>query len=85
MPEPLKFGIEIGLEAGKLLLLSLGCAGGVLLHEPLELVLQQGDLVAELFLLGPQLLPQLGARVDLQVVVPTQHGHIGGHLLELVG
>ena len=76
LPEALEFGVEVSLKAGKLLMLGLGGAGGVFLHEALELGLQQGDLVAKLFLLGPQLLPQGGASVDLQVIVSSQHGHI---------
>ena len=76
LPETLEFGVEIGLQTGKLLLLCLGGAGGVFLHEALKFGLQQGDFVAELLLLGPQLLPKRGARVDLQVVVPSQHGHV---------
>ena len=46
------------------------------MHEALELGLQHGDLVAKLFLLGPQLLPQRAASVYLQVIIPSQHGHI---------
>ena len=76
LPETLEFGVEIDLQTGQLLLLCLGGPGGVFLHETLKFGLQQRDLVAELLLFGPQLLPKRGARVYLQVVVPTEHGHV---------